>query len=197
MAAYSPKEQIRREARARRDAIPPESRVEASRAIVRHILEAPELRDARIIAAYLTLGSEVQTELLLDEVLRLMGGVALPRVDPASDRIEFQWVESLGPRSVKPGALGIREPVKAVDSRMLSADEIDLFLIPGLAFDRHGYRLGMGGGHYDRYLTQVRNAPKWGMCFEVQLLESLPHEAHDVRMDRLITESGMIRCPRA
>lgn len=72
---------------------------------------------------------------------------------------------------------------------VLPPEAFDLAIVPAVAFDREGYRLGRGGGYYDRYLEQT-NCVKAGLCFESFLLPSVPHEAHDVRMDRIFTEEG-------
>lgn len=69
----------------------------------------------------------------------------------------------------------------------------DLLIIPGLAFDLQGYRLGMGMGHYDRYLSKNHNPKTIGVCFNKNLLESLPYEAHDCKMNFLVTENFIIR----
>ena len=86
-----------------------------------------------------------------------------------------------------PGAFQIPEP--GCGTPVLPPEAFDLAIVPAVAFDREGYRLGRGGGYYDRYLEQT-NCVKAGLCFESFLLPSVPHEAHDVRMDRIFTEEG-------
>jgi len=85
----------------------------------------------------------------------------------------------------------IREPIFN-PARLVPPAEIDLILIPGLAFTRDGQRLGRGGGHYDRYLASLpARAMKLGVCFQCQLVESLPVEAHDQRLHAIVTENGI------
>jgi 5-formyltetrahydrofolate cyclo-ligase len=90
---------------------------------------------------------------------------------------------------LKKGKFGIPEPQHPV---WAGPDELDLILVPGVAFDRAGNRLGRGGGFYDRLLPQYR-AKRAGICFDVQCLEEIPAEPHDCRMDLLVTESAILK----
>ncbi len=85
---------------------------------------------------------------------------------------------------LKPGKFGIPEP----EDPVFAPEELDLIIMPGVAFDRAGHRLGRGGGFYDRLLPQY-HATRLGICFEFQCLESIPSESHDCNVDLLITES--------
>jgi 5-formyltetrahydrofolate cyclo-ligase len=79
---------------------------------------------------------------------------------------------------------------------VLSVDEIDLFLIPGIAFDLSGTRLGFGGGYYDRLLVDVHKKPILALAYEVQITSHLPCESFDIKMKKIITESRVIDCER-
>lgn len=191
-----PKLQIRLEARARRNALDPGWRSHASRLIAERALQLPELQDAGIVSAYVTLGSEVDTEPLLGRIIRLKGGVALPRVNPQSGLLEHWWVTGMGQGLLSSGTLGIREPDPAMYQREIHPHEITLSFLPGLAFDRRGYRLGMGGGHYDRYFGAFPAPWKFGLAFSAQIADDLPNLAHDIRLDGLLTENEALRFPR-
>jgi len=189
--------QIRLEARARRNSLESGWRSDASRAIAERALQLPELESAAIVSAFVTLGSEVETESLLLGLIRLKGGVALPRLDPASGLLEHWWVGRLEGGFLQAGVFGIREPDPAACQREIHPREIELSFLPGLAFDRRGYRLGMGGGHYDRYFEAVPSPLKFGLAFSPQIVQHLPVEAHDIRLDGLITEKEVLRFPRS
>ena len=108
-----------------------------------------------------------------------------PRVDGAT----MSFHQPVDPNNLPPGAWGIGEP--SADSPLVSASEIDLFLCPGMAFTRSGQRLGRGRGYYDRYLGAIQGPRPvlYGVTFSDFLLESLPHEPHDILMDEVIDET--------
>ncbi len=88
---------------------------------------------------------------------------------------------------------GIREP--RPESALVSASEIDVFVVPGLMFDSAGRRLGRGGGHYDRYLEQRRaDATTIGVCFTEHLVDELPSDTWDIAMDLIVTDEIVVRC---
>lgn len=188
-----PKSRLRREARERRDALDPAWRREASVRISAHALALPEFAEARNVAAYISVGSEVDTRELIADILHARGRVALPRLDHRTGRLEHRWVRSVGGRCFSPGAFGIPEPDPAVCTEVLAPSEIDLGFIPGLAFDSRGHRLGMGGGHYDRFFELAPGCRKFGLGFSVQQIPAIPDLAHDIPMHGLLTELGVVR----
>lgn len=121
--------------------------------------------------------------------------VYLPRVDGAGSmqfmRVYDDWAAHLapGPRGVRQPEQGYGEPFEA-----LSADDI-FVILPGLAFDHAGRRLGRGGGYYDRFLAQqgLENAVKIGVCWSMQLVQAVPTDLHDVRMDWVCYERGVVK----
>ena len=121
--------------------------------------------------------------------------VYLPRVEDAGDmkfvRVQDDWGAHLapGPRGTMQPEEGYGEPFAALPSN-------DVFvIIPGLAFDQHGRRLGRGGGYYDRFLAQqgLENAVKIGVCWSMQLVQAVPTDLHDVRMDWVCYERGVVK----
>jgi len=113
--------------------------------------------------------------------------VALPRVQ--GDRMEMFVTGSR--EELVPGAFGVLEPSDSAVPMEPSA--IDVILVPGLAFDRSGGRLGRGKGYYDKYLAGASGL-KVGVCFDEQIVGTIPHEAHDRAMDAVVTPSGIILC---
>ncbi len=153
---------------------------EMSADICRRIMLGEEWCNAGSVLLYNALPDEVDTQMLLDGALLTGKRVLLPKV--CGD--ELVLVEYTGPDCLSVGAYGILEP----DGTSLEGDDavVNLAIIPGMAFDVHGHRLGRGKGYYDRLLSRV-NVYKMGICFPFQLLEYLPCEEHDVRMDGVVS----------
>jgi len=112
--------------------------------------------------------------------------IALPRV--AGDELVFHWVADR--EELLPGKFGIPEPCAEASP---AGNEFDLILVPGLAFDLRGGRLGRGKGFYDRFLAEARGL-RAGVCFDDQLVDGVPLEPHDLRMDFVVTPSAIYRC---
>lgn len=167
----------------------PEAKVRRwSAQICARALALPVLPDKQVIAAYCSFGHEVATRPLLAGLLAAGHVLVLPVVDRQSWMMEFRRVDSLD--ALTPGVYGILEPRSG---ELCSPEEIELFFIPGLAFDRQGNRLGRGGGFYDRYLSTVRpDAAKIGLAFQLQIAEALPVAPHDIKVDAVLTEQEII-----
>lgn len=147
-------------------------------------------RNAERIAFYAALPDEVSTWDMLQDAWAQKKRVYLPRIDPRKKGLmNFYRCESL--TDLERGKMGIREPV-ATEDRLLEGLP-DLMLIPGLAFDRCGNRLGYGGGFYDRFLSSHSGSgcKRLGLAFEFQLLPQVPHDGHDHKIDGLCTEKGI------
>lgn len=159
-----------------------------SKLIYGQALTLPTLQDVRTVAAYASFGHEVDTTGLLTSLYQRGFRVVLPVVNRSARTMEFKTMETLS--SLRSGSFGIREPVQG---RHCSPPEIDLFFVPGLAFDHHGLRLGRGAGYYDRYLANARTgALKIGLAYQRQISPGLPAEPHDISMDLVITEERII-----
>lgn len=121
--------------------------------------------------------------------------VVTPKVISASHQLEHYLLPHF--EALMPGAFGILEPSAAHGAVRLEAlHEIDLIIVPGLAFDRKGHRLGYGGGYYDRLLAEL-DATKMALAFAAQIVEAVPAEAHDERVDFVVTEEEIIACREA
>ncbi len=159
-----------------------------SKLICEQALALPVLQTARTVAAYASFGNEVATTGLITVLQERGFSVVLPVVNRLARTMEFREMETFG--SLQPGAFGIGEPVQG---QLCPPQQIDLFFVPGLAFDLHGRRLGRGAGYYDRYLAQARpGAMKIGLAYQLQITPCLPAEAHDIMMDLIITEERIV-----
>jgi 5-formyltetrahydrofolate cyclo-ligase len=141
------------------------------------------------VGLYMAAGREPRTALLLADLLDRGARIAVPM----RRRKTYVWGWVDAETRWKTGAHGIREPVSAPEA--VSAD-LRVILVPGVAFDAHGGRLGHGNGHYDRLLADS-TALRVGLCYENRLIEAVPMEPHDIRMDVVVTEMQNRYAPTA
>lgn len=160
-----------------------------SREICEALVSHPSWRRSVIVAIFAPMDSEPDVELLWEHAVGKT--VCYPVVRKGG----LDFISVTGPESVSPGQFGIREP--ALDpSRVIPPHTFDLIFVPGAAFTANGDRLGRGGGFYDRVLASPGfRAFKVGVCFSRQVLDTLPLEAHDQRVHRVVTESGWLQRP--
>ena len=142
----------------------------------------PQWRSAHTILLYHALPDEPNLQLLLDEGLKEGKRLLLPVV--VGENLVLK--SYLGTESMQKGAFGILEPV-GTEYSCSAYDEIELALVPGVAFDSEGHRLGRGRGYYDRLLPLLSNAYKLGVCFPFQCVERVPSEAHDMSVNEVCT----------
>lgn len=155
--------------------------------IQERVLCSAEFKKASGLAIYSPVWNEVFTEEIFRTARRAGKRTAYPRVHGKS--LEFIEVTDL--RELVPGQFGILEPAAAPT---IPLAELDLVVVPGVAFDSTGHRLGYGAGFYDRVLQDCENRGLLvGLCFEFQILEKLPAEDHDIRMDMVISEESSYR----
>ncbi len=139
--------------------------------------------EAKTVFLYLSFGSEVETLALTKKLLALGKEIAVPRCDPQTKTMTAVRLTDF--QQLRPGSYGILEP--APDAPVISKEEIDLCLVPGLAFDQEGYRLGYGGGYYDKFLKDF-SGKKLGLAFLECLTDRLPREEFDLPVDAVITD---------
>ena len=140
----------------------------------------PRLAEARIVLLYSALPDEVPALPLLNRLTTEGKTVLLPRVVSDTD---MELRRYTGPNDLEPGAFGIMEPTGEL---FTDYDLIDVAVVPGMAFDREGHRLGRGKGYYDRFLAQLPHIYKIGICFPFQLVDKVPADAHDMLMDEVV-----------
>lgn len=164
-------------------------KIVASRCLAERLVLLPEWRRARAVALYASLPGEPDTNLLFGRARAEGKRVFYPFSRVGDRTLGFAEVESL--ESLRPGALRFREPPPAGGGQKL---QVDLLLVPGLGFDREGMRLGRGRGYYDRTLAEIGGGViRAGLFFSWQELPQVAVEAHDQRMDLVVTEKEAIR----
>lgn len=171
---------LRAQVRRERAAIPPDLRRAQDRALFKAFLGLSQVREAATILVYWGVGEEGETTELIAALLASGKRVALPRCLPGR-AMESRLYR--GGRLV-PSPFGIPEP--GMDCPLLPREELDVILVPALCYDRRGFRLGQGGGYYDRFLPGC-GAATVGLCYRELLREELPREEHDVPVGLLLT----------
>ncbi len=184
---------LRRRMRAWRDALGPEELARASAAVARRLFSLRSFRAARTVLFYVSFRSEVDTVPMIRRAIALGKAVCAPQTLDAGGCLVPRRVADPD-RDLVPGFSGIPEPDPA-RAEEVPPGEIDVVVVPGLAFDRRGYRLGYGRGFYDRFLAALP-AGTWriGLCLEGQVVDALPRDPWDVPMHRVVTEARVIRC---
>lgn len=158
-----------------------------SRAICEKLVSCPEFKRARKLFFYHPANNEADCLPALKKALQLGKKVFLPRVKGKTlEAVEVKGIAEL--KKLRKGAFGIPAPT----GRAVELSEIDLVVVPAIAFDSRGFRLGYGKGYYDSMLEKTR-VEKIGLCYEQNLVERLPAEKHDERVDKIITEKKVIK----
>lgn len=156
-----------------------DARLAAARLIRDHVLEMPEVSAAGTIAAYYSVGAEPDTHALIFALWKRGSYVVLPVLLPDG---ELDWASYEGPDSLAPGPHGLLQPTEPVRGPGTVA-RADVVLVPALAVDERGYRLGRGGGSYDRALALVGGqVPTIALLYDDELLPTVPAEPHDQRV---------------
>ncbi|MBL8519753.1 MAG: 5-formyltetrahydrofolate cyclo-ligase [Betaproteobacteria bacterium] len=182
----SGKTALRQQVLAARDRLGADARRQAVSRILPQLVALPAYRGARTVAAYMGFGSEIDTGPFIETVLSDAKVLVLPRVDAARRALSLHQVAARD--RLVAGPWGIREP--AADWPEARMDEIDFILVPGVAFDRRGQRIGYGAGYYDRLLAgRQPHTDCVAIAFDCQVVARVPTEPHDQRIDRLITET--------
>jgi 5-formyltetrahydrofolate cyclo-ligase len=143
---------------------------------------------ARVVAAHVGVGTEPPTQSLLEALVTAGVRVLLPAVDGHL----LRWGELRDWSELRASPLGLLEPARTSDEAQAAAGTADLLLVPALAVDRAGYRLGRGGGFYDRWLAGAQPRRVLAVLFDDEIVDRLPHEPHDRRVDAVLTPSGVV-----
>ena len=167
---------LRKTIRDQKRAMTPEQIEEKSRLLAQKFFASEAYQKASAIYGYLPYNQEVRTVAMLEQALRDGKRVAVPKC--YGEEMRFLWMHDLS--LVEKGYAGIPEPIA---DEPVADDKTALVLMPGLAFDPQGHRIGYGGGFYDRFLEQEPNHPTLALCYDFQMLEHLETESHDIPVD--------------
>ncbi|EYE89205.1 5-formyltetrahydrofolate cyclo-ligase [Fervidicella metallireducens AeB] len=160
--------------------------IKNSNSVFNNIVSWQLFKDKNNLMLYYSFRNEVDTLDIIEECFRCGKNVILPKTIKETTTILPCKIDSV--LELIKGEYGIMEPP---EKEIFSKNNIDIIFVPGVAFDKRGYRIGYGAGYYDRFLRDFKGI-KVGMCFEFQVLDDVFPEEHDVSMDYLITERGII-----
>lgn len=177
------KNTIRKEVLKARKKLTPLEIMFASDKISEYVLSLDELNEAESVLIYADYNNEVMTDKLVLSLMMKGKKIYMPKV--FGDEMEFFRVFSLDELEV--GAFNIREPIDIEDLKYEYKPK-DLIIMPGVAFDEDGNRIGYGKGYYDRYLEEKTELIKVGICFKIQIVDKIPAQDTDVKLDYIISE---------
>ena len=177
---------LRREFLAKRAAVPIDERDRISHELIRKFLATKVYHEAKVVMAYASTPDELQLNELFAACFADKKLLAIPLI---VGKGKMQAVEVPSFDALEVGAFNI-QTVKPELRKVIKPAQIDCVIVPGAAFDIHGNRLGLGGGYYDRFLPRAVNAVKIALAYDFQLVDSLPTEAHDAKIDYILTRSG-------
>jgi len=185
------KDMLRRIYRAKRRELSPEFCHEQDAELCRIISETPEFTAAETVLLYMPFGAEIDVLLLVPIAQKLGKRVAFPLCNTANKTMTFRYVDNISDLDV--GSYGIREP--KADTEVYGGEPA-VCIVPGLAFDKNGNRLGYGGGYYDKFLAEC-NIPSIAPVREGFLTDAeLPVDKHDVKSDLIVTVKGGVQYSR-
>jgi 5-formyltetrahydrofolate cyclo-ligase len=163
-----------------------------SKLIIQKLLNMDEVKKAKTIMTYLDFNNEVKTDKLINTLIYLDKKVLIPITILKEKKLIPSEIRNLD-SELKIGTFGIREPMEQF-IRPVDNKEIDLVIVPGVAYDENGYRLGYGGGFYDRFLQTLRDdVTTVGVAFDLQIFDNIPKEPHDAQLDYIITQSKILK----
>lgn len=184
------KAEIRKMVKEKLEHVPADLYHRWSREIAAILFSIDEWKNAATIAITISRGREVETRAIIQEGWKQGKRIVVPKCEPISRDMTFRVLDSFDQLEVV--YYGLEEPMEA-ETEAVSASEINLMLVPGLAYNQKGYRVGFGGGFYDRFLSKYKGKTA-SLAFEVQLVEDLPIEDHDIAVDKIITNERVILC---
>jgi 5-formyltetrahydrofolate cyclo-ligase len=185
---YAVKCRLREQMGKMREALSEETRKARSKAICERVIQTPHFKRARAVVGYAALGNEADPADILDAAYRGGKSLGLPRADKGRDHLSLhRWAP--GERLEK-GGLGVREPLASAP--LIEPSEVDLIIVPALAIDPHGQRVGRGGGYYDRLLPAFPKAFAIGIIYDFQLIVEAPVTAGDMPVAAVATDRRLL-----
>jgi 5-formyltetrahydrofolate cyclo-ligase len=188
MMQASPKQQLRQQCLQQRTQLLETERATLSAQLCQRLLQLPLYRKARTILFYMAIRAEVDLTPAIEHAWQAEKCVCLPRVQQAARRIDAIPVTDWS--QLQPGAYGILEPEPSLSA--IPLEQLDLVLTPGVAFDRRGYRLGYGGGYYDRLFAQQSDLQRMGIAYPQQIVPTVYPEPHDQPLQYLLTATHFL-----
>lgn len=162
-----------------------------SKAIIKKLLDSKFYKDAKNIMIYISFKGEVDTHKFIKKAMDNGKNILIPVTLPENKQIKPSLINSFDELEI--GFYNILTPKKEF-IKYIDPNDIDLIIVPGLGFDRKGYRVGFGGGYYDRFLSDLKHITKISIAFDFQILDNVPKESFDIPVDYIFTEKRIINC---
>ena len=185
------KSKIRSQMIEARDSQPIPEIEDKSRLITEQFLSLQLVRKAKSIFIYNSIRGEVQTRGIIENFFMQGKTVTVPVADCETHELVVSKLKSLD--ELKEGVFGIPEPVT---TESIPLEQVDMIVVPGIAFDETGSRIGHGFGFYDKLLRKVKEKPVIALAYEMQLLQNIPCDDHDIKVDKIVTEKRVIECKK-
>ena len=161
-----------------------------SLAIKENLMKSSEFLNAAIIGVTISRFPEVDTKPIIEAAWSLGKKIAVPKCENQSREMDFRLINSYD--NLEKVYLDLQEPIIS-ETISIKKDDIDLQIVPGVIYATNGYRIGFGGGYYDRYLIDFKGDVV-SLAFEKQTVQEVPFEAHDIPVQKIFTEKGIIIC---
>ncbi|MCK5000491.1 MAG: 5-formyltetrahydrofolate cyclo-ligase [Anaerohalosphaera sp.] len=185
------KQQLRKEVKDRIGRLTDTVRAAKSKKACKYLIETPQFQKASVVMVYLSMPYEVDTTSIILQAWQQEKVVAVPKVSWQQRHMIPVQINSLE-SGLSTEEYGLRNPTTGLP---VPIEEIDIIVTPGLAFDKHGGRLGRGGSYYDRFFaSELLRAQKYGLLFDEQVVESVPMTEHDKPVDVIVTDQGITNC---
>ena len=184
------KKALRKQMQQQLAALPSDTYYSDSTRIHEQLMTLQRFQQATVVGITISAFPEVETRKLIEQMWQLGKRVAVPRCKPKTREMDFYIINSFD--ELETVYMTLLEPIPARTTAVL-ADDIDIMIVPGIVFDRQGYRIGYGGGYYDRYLPTFHGATV-ALCFSSQIVAKVPKDSYDYPIDRIVTEEEIILC---
>jgi 5-formyltetrahydrofolate cyclo-ligase len=185
------KKLLRKKVLEKRDSIPSSERKKKDALIKHRLFNLKEFKIAKTILFYASFRTEVDTFTIIEDSFKMGKTVLVPKVDKERHRLRLYEIKNL--KELSTGYIGIPEP-SLPDKRLRDLNDVDLIIIPGAGFDLSGNRLGYGAGYYDILLSKIkRKIPFIALAYEEQLIDAIPSEMYDVKVDIIVTDEQVIK----
>ncbi len=186
------KKEIRKKILELKNALSPKEIQDKSNTIFNKLNKIDFYNKANNVMIYVSFGSEVMTKPIIDDSLNKGKRVFIPVTVPKTKQLIISELKDFE-KDLQVGHFGVMEP-KEEALRPVDPDIIDLVVVPGVAFDKNGYRIGYGGGYYDRFLPRLsERTPKISLAFEMQLIDRVPKDEYDIPVEYILTEKQFIK----
>ena len=188
------KKKLRKLMLEKRNALLQSDIIDKSHEISKKLITQSFFHTSKIVLAYISINNEPDTQAILQTAWQLEKQILVPVCQPLTNTILISKLENM--QELEEGHFHILEPKKEY-LRPLNPSIVDLCILPGTAFDKNGYRLGYGSGYFDRFLPLLRSdCLKIALSYDYQILDTIPHESHDIPVDIIITEKTIYYCSR-